>query len=210
MAELRSAQRFHRFRHKADQKKVVIQMLLPFQGGAVITSWRRDDVSRAIVLSFVLLAALVLAFFVILAPAVARTITQAMLAKGDLTCGGFAENQKKMESLGIPDASENLMLRSWETWRQEGFKVELERANVDAEAIADGVAIYCMDPDHAAVTWEQATLAIYAIAVTPAQDGAALQREAKKQALIQVMTDPSATDARRWVAAHELLLMDRR
>jgi hypothetical protein len=101
---------------------------------------------------------------------------------------------------GVTIAGEAILLawclgQAWQAWRE-----------MDMPCLVCAAIFMALAPMAA----EAKPLATPHAATTPTQDGAALQREAKAQALIEVLGSPSATEAQRWAAAHELLWMDRR
>jgi hypothetical protein len=144
--------------------------------------------------------------FVLLAPAVAEARPAAMPTAQDMqllgtaTCAEFIGIEKMLGEA----PKDNLALRRWVVWRHPGLNDP--GLKINSGLIARGVAIYCTDQAHAAVTLEQATGAIYDAAWEQATK-VPTARDVKAQALVEVLSSPYATESQRWVAAHELFKM---
>jgi hypothetical protein len=145
--------------------------------------------------------------FMLLAPTMAEArpaapSAQDMQLLATATCAQFIG----LEALKGEDPKRSPLLHHFVAWRLAYWP------KLDAGRLAGAVAIYCTDPDHAAVTLEQATGAIYDAATTPnltPADGKKLQEQVQKETLISVLSSPYSNEAQRWVAAHVLANMNR-
>ena len=126
-----------------------------------------------------------------------RITEQYMRLVSTTTCADYNIIETRMSSPVLPGFVEWYL----------GSLIKVE----NQETIIEGVAIYCIDPAHAAVTLEQATSAIYDAATTPnltPEDGKKLQDEVRQQGAYAIIASPTSTEAQKWVAYRVLLDKD--